>query len=233
LNSGKIIARITEKWPAKALSIAAALLLSVFHRMSLLETRFFSTPLRVETREGLIPANSYTQVIRVSMRGEANSIYPILDSDIEAYVDTSGYPAEGSYKVPVQIRKKGTALGVEPLEISVEPLEISLNLERKLEKAVPIKPAFRGKVADGFMLADQSLIPSSADAEGPRSVLEDVSEFHTEAIDLNGRQRDFSVTVSIIKNDPRILLLENETVEYRGVIRRMEQEIPRSEEERE
>jgi YbbR domain-containing protein len=220
LNSRKLIAKITEKWPAKVLSVAAALLLSVFHRMSLLETRFFSTPLHIETGEGLIPVSSYAQTIRVSMRGEANSIYPILESDIETYIDTGRYLVEGSYKVPVQIRKKGTALGVEPLEISVEPLEISLYLERKLEKTVPIRPVFRGKVADGYVLTDQSMIPANIAAEGPRSVLESVSEFHTEAIDLNGRQRDFSVIVSIIKNDPRIVLPENRTVEYRGLIRR-------------
>jgi YbbR domain-containing protein len=220
LNSGKLIAKITEKWPAKVLSVAAALLLSVFHRMSLLETRFFSTPLRIETGEGLIPTSSYVQTIRVSMRGEANSIYPILENDIETYIDTSRYLIEGSYKVPVQIRKKGTALGVEPLEISVEPLEISLYLERKLEKTVPIKPVFRGKVADGYVLTDQSMIPANIAAEGPRSVLESVSEFHTEAIDLNGRQRDFSVIVNVIKNDLRIVLPENRAVEYRGIIRR-------------
>jgi YbbR domain-containing protein len=224
LNSGKVIARITEKWPAKVLSIAAALLLSVFHRMSLLETRFFSTPLHIETGEELIPASSYAQTIRVSMRGEANSIYPILESDIETYIDTGRYLVEGSYKVPVQIRKKGTALGVEPLEISVEPLEISLYLERKLEKTVPIRPVFRGKVADGYRLAGQSLIPATAAAEGPRSVLESVSEFRTEAIDLNGRQRDFSITVNVIANDPRIVLNGNRTVEYRGLISRAEDE---------
>jgi YbbR domain-containing protein len=224
LNSGKIIARITEKWPAKVLSVAAALLLSVFHRMSLLETRFFSTPLHIETGEDLIPTSSYTQTIRVSMRGEANSIYPILENDIETYIDTGRYLVEGSYKVPVQIRKKGTALGVEPLEISVKPLEISLYLERKLEKTVPIRPVIRGKVADGYVLTGQSLIPANASAEGPRSVLETVSEFYTEAIDLNGRQRDFSVTVNILKNNPRIILHGNGMIEYRGVIRRAEDE---------
>jgi YbbR domain-containing protein len=220
LNSGKIIGKITEKWPAKVLSVAAALLLSVFHRMSTLETRFFSTPLHIETGEDLIPTSSYAQTIRVSMRGEANSIYPILESDIETYIDTSRYLIEGTYKVPVRIRKKGTALGVEPLEISVEPLEISLYLEHKLEKTVPIRPVFQGKVADGYVLSGQSLIPANASAEGPRSVLESVSEFHTEAIDLNGRQRDFSITVNIIKNNPRIVLNGNGMIEYRGVIRR-------------
>jgi len=130
LNNRNLLAKITDKWPAKVLSVAAALILFVFHRMSTLETRYFSTPLQVETGADLVPSGTYTQIVRVNMRGDATSIYSILDGDIEAYIDLKKYTEEGRYLVPVHIRKKGSALGVEPLEISVDPLEISLWLER-------------------------------------------------------------------------------------------------------
>lgn len=134
MNNSKLLARITDKWPAKVLSVAAALLLFVFHRMSTLETRYFSTPLQVETSVDFVPSGTYNQIVRVNMRGDATSIYSILDSDIEAYIDLKKYTQEGRYQVPVHIRKKGSALGVEPLEISVDPLEISLSLERRTEE---------------------------------------------------------------------------------------------------
>jgi len=135
LNSRKLIAKITDKWPAKVLSVAAALILFVFHRMGTLETRYFSTPLQVETGVDLVPSGTYNQVVRVNMRGDATSIYSILDSDIEAYIDLKKYTKEGRYQVPVHIRKKGSALGVEPLEISVDPLQITLWLERSTEES--------------------------------------------------------------------------------------------------
>ncbi|MDR0316088.1 MAG: hypothetical protein LBH97_04225 [Treponema sp.] len=131
MNIRKLLTRAVENWPAKVLSIALAFIIFIFHRMNTLETRFFSIPLSVETSSTLIPAGDYPQIIRVSLRGDTGSIYTISEGDIEVYIDLTKYENEGLYRAPVQIRKKGNALGVEPLEISVEPMEISLRLDQK------------------------------------------------------------------------------------------------------
>jgi YbbR domain-containing protein len=219
LNSRKLLAQAVEKWPAKVLSVAVALILFVFHRMSTLESRFFSVPLRLETSSELIPASSYTRIVRVSLRGDANSIYPIMEDDIEAYVDLKKYTADGWYRSPVQIRKKGSALGVEPLEISVDPLEVSLRLERKAGKTVPLIPSVRGAVESGYELISQSLSPAHVSIEGPLSALESVPELYTDEIDLGGRSESFSVMVNILNRDPLLVLRGNGAAEFRAVIR--------------
>ena len=221
MNSRQFLVKITEKWPVKVLSVAAALLLSVFHRINTLESRFLSAPLRIEANDTLVPASSFTQIVRVSLRGEGNSIYPILDDDIEAYIDLKKYANEGLYRVPVQIRKKGSAVGVEPLEISVEPMEIAINLENRLSRNINIMPVFHGNVADGYELANQSITPTIVIAEGPRSSMELLYEFYTGTIDLDGRFQDFSVMVNIINDNPLIQIHGNRMVEYRGVIKRI------------
>jgi len=109
----KTLAMIANNWPAKVLSIGLAIFLVVFHRMNLLQNRFFSVPLKIETPGNLIPASSYPRMVRVTLRGEANGINPILEDDIEAYLDLSKHTEAGSYREPVQIRKLGTALGIE------------------------------------------------------------------------------------------------------------------------
>ena len=220
LNSRKLLARATEKWPAKVLSVAAALILLVFHRMSTLESRFFSAPLRLETGGEFIPASSFNRTVRVTLRGDANSIFPIQEDDIEAYIDLKKVQAEGWQRLPVQIRKTSTALGVEPLEISVDPLEISLRLERKISRNIPITPVFQGAVAGGFELVSQSLSPAHINAEGPRGALESLSEFRTDYIDLHGRDGDFTVTVPILNHEPLIVIRGNGTAEFRGLVRR-------------
>jgi len=224
LNSRKFLLKITEKWPVKVLSVAAALILSVFHRMNTLESRFFSVPLRIEASETLVPANSYIHVAKISMRGEANSILPILEEDIEAFIDLERYTNEGIYRVPVQFRKKGSALGVEPLEISVEPTEISLRLERRASRNIPVVPVFRGNVAQGFEMTGQSITPDTVQAEGPRSNIDSLYEFHTGTIDLEGRYNDFSVIVNIVNNDPLVVVHGNRMIEYSGSIRRIERD---------
>jgi YbbR domain-containing protein len=221
LNKAKLLSLITEKWPVKVLSLAAALIISIFYRMNNLETRFFAAPLIIEASETLIPANSFTSSVRISLRGEAEGIQQILDEDIEAYIELDKYANEGNYKVPVHIRKKGSALGVEPLEISVVPIEIPLSLEQKITKTVSVYPVLQGTVADGYELSNRALIPASVVAEGPRSVLENYIGFNTEIINLDRRYDDFSIMVNIIINNPLISIHGNQMLEFRGTIRRI------------
>jgi YbbR domain-containing protein len=219
LNSRKLLARVVEKWPAKVLSVAAALILFVFHRMNTLESRFFSVPLRVETSAALVPISSYPRLVRVSLRGDANSIYPIVEDDIEAYIDLTKHTEPGWYRAAVQIRKMGSAVGVEPLEISVDPLEISLQLDQKISKTVPLIPNVRGNAALGFDLVSHSLSPAQVTVEGPRSVLGSVSDMSTEAVDLEGKNDDFTVMAAIVNPNPFVVIRGGGTAEFRGLIR--------------
>jgi len=227
LNSQKLLAKIIEKWPAKVLSVAAALIISVFYRMNTLETRFISVPLQVESSEALIPANYYAQTVRASLRGEANSINPILEEDIEAYIDLRKYTQEGTYRIPIQIRKKGSALGVEPLEISVVPIEISLVLEERIIKNIPVFPVFSGSVAEGFELTGHTIFPTEVIAEGPKSALETIYEFNTDTIVLDGRYENFTIMANIINDNPQITIHGSRICEYRGTVNRIVRETRR------
>jgi YbbR domain-containing protein len=218
LINTKLLGKITEKWPVKVLSVAAALIISIFYRMNTLETRFFTAPLHVETNETLVPASLLANAVRISLRGEGSAIQPIMEDDIEAYIDLGRYTNEGTYKVPVQIRKKGSALGVSPLEISVLPVEISLSLEQNVIRSIPIFPVFQGAVAPGYELTNQHIIPDTIIAEGPRSVLENKIEFNTDIIDLERRYENFSVRVNIINNNPLIIIHGDRMIEYHGTI---------------
>jgi YbbR domain-containing protein len=220
LNNSKFLARVAENWPAKVLSIALAIILFVFHRMSTLEDRFFSVPLSVELHASMVPSSPYTRIVRVSLRGEATSIYPILEDDIEAYIDLKQYDAPGQYRAPVLIRKKGTALGVEPLEISVDPIEVSLALDHKLSKYVSVTVNLRGNVQEGHDLVSYTLTPAQAVVDGPLSILGNISELQTDVIDLEGRNENFSLAVNILNRDPLLVIRGSGMVEFHGFIQR-------------
>lgn len=224
MNSRELLVKITEKWPVKILSIAAALLISVLYKMNTLETRFFSAPLRIESANVMVPASSYPQTVKVNLRGEKNSIYPILEEDIEAYIDLGKYSSENSYRIPVQIRKKGSALGIEPLEITVEPVDIYVKLENKISRAVKVSPSFRGFLAEGYEMTSQLIIPSSITVEGPRSNVDALQEFDTGIIDLEGRYENFSIMINIINNDPLVVTHGSRMIEYRGTIQKITRE---------
>jgi hypothetical protein len=220
LNLNKLLARAAENWPAKMLSIALAIILFVFHRMSTLEDRFFSVPLNVEVNSTLVPSSSYTRIVRVSLRGDATSIYPILEDDIEAYIDLKNYELPGLYRAPVLIRKKGTALGVEPLEISVDPIEISLELDQKLSKYIPLTANFRGNVQAGYDLISYTLTPAQVVVDGPLTLLGSIDGLYTDSIDLEGRSEDFTLTVNILNRDPLLVIRGSGMTEFHGFVRR-------------
>jgi len=208
-----------QNWPAKVLSIAIALVLFTFHRLNTLSTRPLSVPLTIETNSMLTPASAYPQNIRVSLRGEDDGIKSILDSDIEAYVDLTRHEAVGLYSAPVQIRKKGSALSIEPLEITVNPLEISVQLDRRIIKTIPLTAAIRGRVAEGFDLVSHSITPAELSVVGPFGALESVLEIQTEPIDLNGRSGDFVVEAGIANPNPLFVIRGSGVAEFSGVIR--------------
>jgi hypothetical protein len=218
----KFLSKITEKWPVKIISVAAALIIAYFYRMNSLEKRTFMVPLQIETNGVLIPASSIVNSVSISMRGEAESVNPINVGDIEAYISLEKYANEGMYRVPVQIRKKGSAAGVEPLEISALPVEISILLEQKITRNIPVFPVFNGELPPEYELISQSIIPETVTAEGPRSSIEKQYEFNTEKIDLNGRTGDFSVFVQIINKNPFITIFGNRMLEYHAIIRSKE-----------
>ena len=135
--SAKLLAKLSEKWPIKVLSLAAAIIIAIFYRMNTLETRFFTVPLHIEYNDNLILVNSPASAVRISLRGESDGIQQILEDDIEAYIDLGRYTNEGTFKAPVQIRKKNSALGITPLEISVLPIEIIVELELAAKRTIP------------------------------------------------------------------------------------------------
>ncbi|HCC38053.1 MAG TPA: hypothetical protein DEQ14_10830 [Treponema sp.] len=220
LNIKKLLDRFTRNWIAKAASVGIAVFLFVFHRMTTLETRFFSIPLIAQTSSEFVPASSYTRIVRVSIRGDPNAIYPIIENDIEAYVDLRKFNSEGTYSAPVQILKKGSALGLEPIEIILDPAEISVTLDRKASKYIPLSANLRGAVETGYTLESHTLLPNQVAVEGPAEVLNTVSELYTDYIDLDGRSEDFAVMVNILNRDPLIVIRGNGMTEFRGFVRR-------------
>jgi YbbR domain-containing protein len=220
LNTRKIILSLAENWPAKVLSVALALILFVFHEMSTLTTRTIIVPLTVETNSALAPGSAYPQNVRVRLRGESEGVKAINDSDIEAYLDFSSRESEGQYRAPVQIRRKGSALVPEPLEITVNPLDVSINLDKRINKTIPLAASLQGSAADGFELITYSVSPDEVAVSGPLRIMEAINDIKTDPIDLEGRKSDFNVMVNIANPNPLLLSIRGDAyAEFRCIIR--------------
>ncbi|MDR0472994.1 MAG: hypothetical protein LBH43_04930 [Treponema sp.] len=216
----KIQRQVSENWPAKVLSIVAAIFLFAFHRTNDFQERIFSVPLNIEIPANLVPSSSYPQNIRITLRG-TNRIYDISPADIEAYIDFSRFSEPGIYKVQVGIQQKGSAADAGILEINADPAEINLELDNRVSKVIPITPNYSGYPEQGYEMVSFLLEPNQVIIEGPEKFLLTLFELKTEYIDLKSRKADFSEQVLIENTNPFISIRGDNTVEFKGFIKEL------------
>jgi YbbR domain-containing protein len=218
LNSRLFLARIVRNWPAKVISIAAAVVLVVFYNISRLDDRFFTVPLEVSIDDEFIAASPVPEDVRIQLRGEPEVIDRIREDDVRAVVDFTDHESPGTYAAPVRIEKMGSALDAEPVEIRVEPSRIELQLAVRATKSVEVEPTIQGFAPTGYNLSQYQVSPSTVEIEGPREIVNDVEVVRTEEIELSGRQEDFTVRVRLNRPDSLIRFPGGSIVEFRGII---------------
>jgi hypothetical protein len=212
--------RVFANWPAKVLSLAAALLLFSFYRLNRLEDRYISVPLSVSMNDEYVPSSQYPRTVRATLRGESNALFAIQDDDVRASLDLSSYHAEGKYRVPVQIERKGSALGVDPLEIRTDPSDVAVSMEKRITRVVPVTPSFKGFLEPGYELVSFELSPSEVEVSGPASSVSRVNDVQTDFIELAGRNADFIVKSRVIRKDSLVSVSGPESIEFRAVVQR-------------
>jgi hypothetical protein len=184
--------------PVKVICLAAAVILLLFHRVTTLSERFFSVPLEVSTPAGLAVASAFPKTVRITLRGAGDAIFPILEEDVDASVSLESRKAPGMYRAEVKVDRKGTAQGVEPLEIRVEPQSITFTLEPLTEKRVVLSPDVHGTPAYGYELVQSGISPQNVIIRGAKSRVQPITSLPTEPIDLTGRTSSFAVQVKVL-----------------------------------
>jgi hypothetical protein len=205
--------------PVKLICLAAAVILLFFHRVTSLTERFFSVPLDVSTPAGLAVASSFPKTVRVTLRGAGEVIFPILEEDVNAGVTLESHHVPGVYRAEVKVECKGTAQGVEPLEIRVEPRSLTFTLEALSEKRVALKPDLKGIPAYGYELVQSSVSPPEVVIRGAKSRVQNVASLSTEEVDLTGRTSSFAAKVKIILPNPLLKIAGEAAADFTATIR--------------
>lgn len=211
-------ARLFSDWPAKVLSVAAALLIFFFYRLNRLEERFLSVPLQVTTNDEYVPASQYPRSVRLTLKGESNDLFQIQEADIKASIDLSKIKAQGLSRAVVTIEKKAGALGIDPLEIRPEPAEVTVTMERRSSRIVPVTPAFHGYLEPGYNLKAFDISPGEVEIVGPESAISRLADMTTEPIELAGKMSDFAVKARIVHASALIQVSGSDLVEFRGTV---------------
>lgn len=213
-----LLSRARKNWPAKVLSIAAAVVLVLFHNYSRLESRDLSVPLRLELPSGYVPAAPFADRVRLTLRGEGDEIFRISEQDLDVFADLSGQTSEGAFRVPVQVQKLGAAIGVDPLEIGIDPMHVTVRLGERITREVDIVANLSGYPPPGYQLGSYVINPTQVTVTGPRERVEGLESIQTEEINVAGRTESFVIQVRLSRPSPLVSIPGGEIVEFRASI---------------
>lgn len=197
MNRKKLIDKILENWTAKVICFVLALLIYIFHQVTLLEKKTITVPLTVESNGVLTPTTELPRFVKVTVRSTADLIPTIYGSGIKAVLSLTEFTEKGFYDVPIRINlSEGLAL-TDPLEITVKPEVLTVNLDEKIMKYIPVEPAVSGKPEHGYTVKDISVSPSSVKVVGPSSIIEKTKFIYTKKVLVSGAAKSFSNDIKL------------------------------------
>jgi YbbR domain-containing protein len=201
-----------RNWPAKVLSLLAALLIVFFYRVITDEERSLNIPLQIITDADFFPSGNYPKNVRVTVKGNSNQIFQLDESMISVYADFSEHRTEGLFRAPIELER--SVFSEFQMDISVQPIEVDINLERKAVKTVEVIPKTNSSPTIGFESGAYFLNPRYVTIEGPRSLVSNLTTISTRSIDLTGKDESFSVLVALEKPYPSLVIREGDQVEF-------------------
>jgi YbbR domain-containing protein len=217
-SRGKFLKTLLNNWPAKVIALGVAVVIVLFSDLARTDERYFSVPLEVLVDDSVMPSEEFPTRARVRLRGDESEIYAVNEEDVVAVADFREHTTDGQYRAPVEVERSGTALDFEALEITVEPLNVVVTLEQKLTSSLPVAANIVGFPPHGYEFSDFRISPTTVDVEGPRSVLEGLTQILTEEIDLTGRTEDFSERVRLARPSPLVVFPGGNVVDFRALI---------------
>ncbi len=188
-----MLRRLAHNWPAKLLSLLAALL--VWFVVSAGQQRAGTfpggIPLAIENVPDGFVAISDVADVQVTLLADRVLWQRFTADQFTASVSASGLAA-GVADLPITV---GTQLsGVEITKI--EPERVLVRLEPVEEKVVPITVRIDGQAADGFAPGEAVAEPALVTLRGPKSQLDHI-ETVTGTLRLAGQRREFEEVVPV------------------------------------
>jgi YbbR domain-containing protein len=138
-------------------------------------------------------------VIEVRLRASPGIIQRIAPGDVSAQVDLAGM-LEGEHIIHLTERSIRLPFGVNVVKIT--PSILTLDLERTLQKVVPIHPRILGRPAPGYEVGEVTAEPAEVRIAGPKSRVHEVESAFTEAVSVEGAENNVVDVVNMGLEDP-------------------------------
>ena len=211
---------LLENVPLKAVSLGLAGLLWFVIAGEKTSEMGISAPLELQNfPKDLEVTGEPVDNVEVRLRASPGIIQRIGPADVSAQIDLAGL-AEGEHIIHLTDKSVRMPFGVKVVKIT--PSILTLNLERTLQKVVPVRPRLVGRPAPGFEVGDVRADPAEVRIAGPRSRVQEVESAFTEPLSIEGAQAGVSDVVNMGLDDPLLRVLGSPRVRATVRIRELE-----------
>ena len=195
------LSRLLDDWPAKLISLVAAILIYVFYQISILETKNIASPLSVYENGSVRVVSMTEKNVHVTIKGRKEDVVTLESSDFKTYIDVSSFVEEGEYKVPVKVQLSENASIMESLEVLVSPSEVTVSVAEYMSAYIPVVASISGTPAHGYELGDVIVDPPAVKIYGPKDIVNSLDHLITENISLNERSESFVLETGIVNDN--------------------------------
>ena len=157
--------------------------------------------------------------VEVRLRASPGIIQRLTPGDVSAHIDLVD-AHEGERIVHFTPDSGRVPFGVTVVKIS--PSLITLNLERTLQKTVPVRPRLLGRPGPGYEVAEVTAEPAEARITGPKSRVQEVESAYTEPVSVEGVDATVVDHVNIGLEDPLLRIQGSPRVRVTARIREVE-----------
>ena len=186
---------LTQNWVLKLLSLVFALVLWFFVMGEQKLEVGYAVPLELKNiPQGLMIANDVPSLVDVRISGPRTVLMNVKPSDISLSIDLRDLPpGVTTFKRLEERLNLPSALKVTRLS----PSFVDVKLDRRKDKAVPVRVVFSGTLPQGYHMAGLKTDPAKVTVEGAESELKDVDEVTTEPIDVSDVHENFTLMVPL------------------------------------
>ncbi len=183
---------ISNNISLKVGSVVVAVFLWLFAKGEQTGDRQFSIPLVLRNvPEGLTTVERIPESVVVVVSGDNKELVKLrFWGEPYAILDMSEAAADRVFRVslsPANVVVPRES-GVQVIEVR-DPRSLDLEVDRRLERRVPVEPVVQGTPADGFyLLGSPRTVPDSVTIYGPASVVQSISSVATELLSVSGRR---------------------------------------------
>jgi YbbR domain-containing protein len=211
-----------EHVPLKLVSLGLATLLWFVIAGEKTSEMGVSAPLELQNfPKDLEVTGEPVDTVEVRLRASPGIIQRIAPGDVSAQLDLAGLQ-EGRHIVHLTDKSIRMPFGVKVVKIT--PSILNLDLERTIQKVVPVKPRLVGNPAAGFEVGEVKAEPVDVRIAGPRTRVKGVDEAFTEPLSVEGAQSNVSDVVNMGLEDPLLRVLGSPRVRVTVRIREVEGE---------